>query len=138
LGLAILKAGIYSKNKNWLDFGNRICIKSTERTSENSGLDEHGICHGYFGTMHIYNRLYLETNDIKYSNSKEFWYHAGINNRDFKVDTLGFYQVDLQPDGSLKKYTTTGILQGLSGIYLSLASYERINYPWDSLFLLNI
>ena len=138
LGLSILKAGVYSNNESWIDYGNKICLKSTERTIENSDLDEHGICHGYFGTMHIYNRLYEITKNINYLNRKEYWYNIGMNNRNFKIDDFGFYQADLEQDGSLHKYTTTGLLQGLSGIYLCLASYNKIYYPWDRIFLLNI
>lgn len=138
LGLAILKAGIYLENENWIDYGNKICLKSSERTIENSDLDEHGICHGYLGTMHIYNRLFMTTKNAIYLNRKEYWYNAGMNNRDFKIDNLGFYQADLESDGSLNKYTTSGLLQGLSGIYLCIASYKEIKYPWDKIFLLNI
>lgn len=66
LGLSILKAGEYCENEEWIHYGNSICMKSTERNFDNAGLDEHGICHGYFGTMHIYNRLYDVTGNESY------------------------------------------------------------------------
>lgn len=138
MGLSIIKAGIHCNNSEWVDYGNSVCIKSTERTLENSDLIEHGICHGYLGAMYIYTRLYKATKNLKYLERKEYWYNVAMKNRDFSIDELGFFQTDLDEDGSVNKYTKPGLLQGLSGIYLCLASRDKIEYPWDVIFLLNI
>lgn len=138
IGLSIIKAGQYCKNEDWYHYGNEICLKSTERNLENAGLDEHGICHGYFGTMHIYNRLYKATNNNFYRERKEYWYKIGMQMRDFDIDDLGFYQVDFHSSGVFQKYSKLGYLQGLSGIYLCLASYVNIKYSWDSSLLIAI
>lgn len=135
VGLAIVKAGVNCNKNHLIDYGNQICLKSSERNIENAGLEEHGICHGYLGTSHIYNRLFAATKQQKYLQSKNYWYNVAFEKRDFDIDLLGFFQTEVIEKKSIKKYTGLGVLQGLSGILLCLLSHEEIKYSWDSIFL---
>lgn len=138
LGLCILKAAQYCGNKAWYDFGENICMRSTKRKIDESLLEEHGICHGYFGAMHIYGKLYKETQKNIYKDAKEYWFEVGISERDFNVNSLGFYQTDYGADYIPEKKATYGLIQGLSGVLLCLLSYEKMEYPWDAILLMNI
>jgi lantibiotic modifying enzyme len=137
VGLSILKAGLCCDNPGWKNKGNSICLKTLERTVDNAYLDEHGVCHGYFGTMHMYNRIYNITKNTKFLEARNYWFDLALEKRDFGLDDLGLFQIDHEPNGFLKKYTTPGLLLGLAGVYLCNASIEQINYPWDSIFLLD-
>lgn len=137
VGISILKAGILCKDASWVQYGNKICLNSTKRTFQDAGLEEHGICHGFLGAMHFYNRLYKETGDSAFLTKKEYWYNIGMSERIFNIDSLGFFQTELN-SGNVDKFTTNGLLQGLSGVFLCLASYKKIEYPWDSIFLTNL
>ncbi|MDR6761953.1 lantibiotic modifying enzyme [Flavobacterium sp. 2755] len=138
LGLCILKAAKYCKNESWYTFGEEICRKSAERKINESLLEEHGICHGYFGTMHIYNKLFENTGKSVYKEAKEYWFDTGIAERDFNLNSLGFYQTDYNAEYKPEKRVTYGLLQGLSGILLCLLSYNGTQYPWDDLLLMSI
>lgn len=137
-GLAILKAGSHCCNEDWIDYGNQICLNSTKRTLESSFLEEHGLCHGYFGTMHIFNRLYKRTGKVEYLEMMKYWRDAGETIRDYSCDSTGFFQTELTEDNLVCKFSTPSLIQGLSGILLCLTSTEEIIYPWDKIFLLNI
>jgi lantibiotic modifying enzyme len=139
VGLSILKAGKASNNIAWQEKGNEICSKTLKRNISNAGLDEHGICHGFLGAMHMYKKVYHITEHPKYLKAIDYWYNLAFEKRDFGIDELGFFQADLLPNGKLHKYTTSGLLLGLSGVYLSLCSQNKsdIDFSWDSAFLLD-
>lgn len=137
VGFSILKAGTYCNNLAWVNKGNSICLKTLSRNIEDAGLDEHGICHGYFGTMHMYNRVYNFTGNPEYIRGIKYWYKAGMEQRDFSIHNSGFFQVDYEHNRKLRKYNTSGLLLGLAGVYLSLASVKNMEYPWDAAFLLD-
>ena len=61
-----------------------------------------------------------------------------MNNRDFVIDDLGFFQTKLNNDGTITKYMTYELLQGITGIYLCLASEENYEFPWDKILLTNL
>ncbi|OIV40465.1 lanthionine synthetase C family protein [Flavobacterium johnsoniae] len=139
LGLAIVKAGKYCSNDQWTSFGEKICLKSATRDANNALLDEHGICHGYFGTMHLFNRLSETLENVIYKERKEYWFTEGMLKRDFDLDSTGVYQTVIEKNGNIEKFTTTGVLQGLSGVLLCLLSYKnKFAYPWDKFLLINI
>lgn len=138
VALSIIKAGINCNNLEWFDYGNSIGLISTKRDFENAGLEEHGICHGYFGTMHIYNVLFKATNDINYRERAKYWKEIGMKNRDFEIDDLGFFQTELNNNGTIRKFFTYELLQGLPGVYLCLASHEKKECSWDAMFLTNL
>jgi lantibiotic modifying enzyme len=138
LGLCILKAAKYCKNESWSSFGEEVCMISTNRKINNSFLEEHGICHGFFGAMHIYDKLFRNTEKNIYKEAREYWFEIGMEKRDFNLNSLGFYQTDYGVDYIAEKKITYGLLQGLSGILLCLLSYNGYSYPWDDLLLLGI
>lgn len=138
VGLSIIKAGIYLDKNVWLNYGTEICLGSLERNFRNSGLHEHGICHGYLGACHIYNRLYYATNKREFLERKNYWYKIAIENKDFKIDPSGYYQTELNNELNFDKYTTFGLLQGLSGVLLYESTHNFIKHSWDNVFLTNI
>lgn len=101
--------------------------------SENS-VEDAAFCHGTIGIMHIFNRVYQETNDPQYREAATYWLHRSIDwsRIDQKSETYSFWSARTQ-------WTTSpALLDGISGIGLSLLSCVSYTEPqWDRCVLLS-
>ncbi|WP_367867711.1 lanthionine synthetase C family protein [Pedobacter sp. WC2423] len=139
VAIAILKAGQYCGNKAWIEKGKEIACMTLGRTGHMALLDEHGLCHGYLGTMHMYNRVFKATGDPVFQKQMRYWESISSKDLDFKVSETGFFKVQNDQGSGKIKLGSADILQGLSGILLCLlSSRDGIAYPWDRAFLTNI
>ncbi|KGR88970.1 lanthionine synthetase C family protein [Lysinibacillus odysseyi] len=93
-------------------------------------------CHGYAGIAYLYKRFFEKTN------IKEF-YEESIRlkekTKEFfsEKNPFGFYDIEAK-DNSLLKLNSIGLLQGVSGVLLTLLAFEEESLPiWDTAFLLD-
>lgn len=99
---------------------------------ENLKINSPHFCHGYSGILIIYYLMYLDTKDEDFKN-----FYNKISNKiiEFYEDDnyLSFFNYDYQNNKSLN----IGLLEGTSGIILSLNSVESHLRPyWSKPFLL--
>jgi len=93
-------------------------------------------CHGYAGIAYLYKRFFEKTN------TKEF-YEESIRlkekTKEFfnEKNPFGFYDIEAK-DNSLLKLNSIGLLQGVSGILLTLLAFEEESSSiWNTAFLLD-
>lgn len=136
-GFSILKAGIICNNKEIYDNGFNICLKTLKKDYYTSHLEEHGFCHGFYGTSYIYYKLFLLTKATKFLEKRDYWISIAEEQRSFNTHELGYFQNDVIGEKT-EKHTTSGLLSGLSGILLCLLSFENNTTDFDNLFLLDV
>jgi len=138
---ALIHCGKTLQNKSWQKKGIEIALKTTLRTTENSGCIDSSFCHGTIGLVHQYNRLYKCTNNEYFRLAAETWLQitqqlyykpgkgaGGYFYKEFDVNNENFEPV-----------VDYSLLQGSAGIALVYLSYITAVPPdWDIIFLTNV
>jgi lantibiotic modifying enzyme len=95
-------------------------------------------CHGTSGIAHIYHKMYRHTGEPLFSDAADFWYKETLAMATFE-DGLAGYKTYMGsgPDNG-EWYNVPGLLEGVSGIGLSLISAVAGFEPvWDEALLLS-
>ena len=130
--ISILQAAMLLKNEKLLDEVLQILKKTTNRLHiQEAGIIDAGMCHGAYGVMHIYDQVFKLTKDLHYKKSAEFWADIALNLAVHKDGHAG-YKAHYDSGWKLENH----VLQGISGIGLSIISYlNNHSYKWSELFL---
>jgi lantibiotic modifying enzyme len=122
LGIAftLLQVGKKINNESLINRSLEVLKKSCERISQDeTNISDPFFCHGSVGAYHLYNKIFLDTNDTIFSKSSNYWLDETL-----KLVNCNDYQ-------------NMGLLDGLSGVglmFLEILSEEKMN--WDSSLLL--
>lgn len=136
IGVALLKASRALKDSDLRVKALKILRHTTSRrTKEYTKVDDAGICHGAFGNALIYNRLYIETKEVIFKESTEYWITKGIEMGHFDDGFAGYKMWD--PDNEIWS-TNTSLLTGVTGIGLAMISYlSEVDMKWDECLMIN-
>lgn len=113
-----------------------IALKTCERKSVKTTLiDSPTFCHGSIGLGYIYFKLYKGTGIDEFKEAMEHWLKVTMRFSIFEDGIAGFKDFDRHN----KVWTNNiGILEGVIGIYLSLATITgKFNSEWDRCLLLS-
>ncbi len=105
---------------------------STRKDLESNLVMDAGICHGTAGISQIFYRMYKETQIEQFLETYEYWNDQTKSMSYHKVGLAGYMAFDIRHN---KWYNTRSLLEGISGIGLSLLS--TINADWDEAILLS-
>jgi lantibiotic biosynthesis protein len=107
------------------------CMQRKDK--KDSFIADAGFCHGSAGVAHMYNRLFLTTQNEEYLQSASYWFSYTMDLATYSDGLAGF-----------KAFTAEGMrnepsmLEGIAGIGLSLISaIEPIDPKWDKFFMLS-
>jgi len=95
-------------------------------------------CHGTSGIAHIYHKMYKHTGETLFSEAAAFWYDQTLAMATFD-DGLAGYKTFIGTDPANGEWhNVPGLLEGVSGIGLSLISAVAAFEPaWDEALLLS-
>lgn len=133
LAYILYQAGVVYSDKKIIDFSLEILRNCTQKKDYIDTLVmDGGLCHGSAGVAHIYNRLWVSTNEYIFKEATNFWIHKTI-------DFANMY------GGQYKKYVLTtkeynsepSLLEGAAGVGLVLLSYLSGDLSWDYCLMLN-
>jgi len=114
-----------------------ILISSTNRrSSEETLINDGGICHGIAGVAHIYNRLYFDFRDSVFEEAKNFWF----DKLKLYIDNCGGMKSFKYFDVIKNEFSpSSNFLTGSTGAGLALISQidNRIIPKWDEFLLLS-
>ena len=122
----------------WYDQALEIASKATDRTLENSGVADAGLCHGSGGVSHLFNRLYQATDDPRFLAAARVWIDHTL--RRFRSgEGFGGYQARLPDESSeLTWQNHAGFLMGSTGIGLAMLAAASDQEPeWDRVLLVS-
>ncbi|MFM7429115.1 MAG: lanthionine synthetase C family protein [Flammeovirgaceae bacterium] len=114
----------------------KISLKSTERKKfEETQIMDGGLCHGFAGVAHLYNRLYMQTENSIFLNTSNYWANELI---DYIVKIGGINCFNEYHRGEGYKLSK-GFLAGSAGAGLMLISVleNSIKPNWDRFLLLS-
>ncbi len=136
IGLTLWNVSKRLNDKKHLNLALEILIHTTNRKyNERNNFFENGICHGFFGLVQIFNKMYKETNEELFKQTTEYWINIGLKNTKQHKDFAGFKRYDMN---SSKWLGEIGLLNGISGIGLVLMSYLfGLEYDWDESLLIS-
>jgi len=106
-----------------------------KKTFEETGVADGGLCHGYAGSAHIYNRLFLKTGDRLFKGASEHWTEELFR----FIDHHGGIELFKDFNGLTKELETSHtFLKGSAGAGLALISLldSNISPDWDQVLLL--
>ncbi len=131
---SLYQAGKANSNSDLCNLAIKMLNESTEhRDLEKEEIKNPWLCHGTTGIAHIYNRIYIQTNDLKFKLSSDYWFNQTFIMTDF-INAIENFNVWNSNQHQENEY---GIL-GLSGVGLSLISKiapSEVN--WDRCLLLS-
>ncbi|MGI4762069.1 MAG: lanthionine synthetase C family protein [Janthinobacterium lividum] len=134
--VALLMAGKALGQAKWVEEAFALGLRAAGRiTLEQTGVVDAGFCHGTAGIAHIFNRLYLESQQDAFRLARNYWLDRTLEQACFS-DGLAGYKTYQQAEWVLDR----SLLEGIMGINLVLQSSlekEATNLSWDALFLLN-
>ena len=138
IAIALWQAGDALNDKKLKQKASDICLNTTKiRKYEDAGVLDAGLCHGTAGIAHIYNRMYRYTNNPEFKKAANYWIEETLKIATFADGLAGFkvYRT-AEYGGYVNEYS---LLQGVSGIGLSLLSYvnEKDDPTWDKCLLLS-
>lgn len=132
LGIAIAQynAGLVLNDKRIIKHALSVLSYSAikRREQAENGVFDAGLCHGASGIAHCFYRLFLSTGMPMFKEATDYWINV-VMNLSCGDDYAGYLVSN--PRG--EDYHSIGLLNGLSGIGLSLISYLfKDSYRWDS------
>ena len=136
VAFAILAAGRATNNPAWCADALALARDCAGRTGDRAKLDDAGLCHGYFGAAHLFQRLHHATGEVCFADAARRWLAHGLATRDDRPVAgfprkLGEAPDDWMADASL--------LTGAAGVALALhAMITSVEPGWDQLLLIDL
>lgn len=116
-----------------------IAANAAERSVEQSGVRDAGLCHGAAGLGHIFNRFFHATGDDRFAIAARFWIEQTLDMQRPGEGIAGFQAWAPGPDGQMTWMDDPGILSGAAGVALALlAATTPIEPAWDRMLLVSI
>lgn len=136
ISAALWQSGKNFNKKNWMNFAEKIALKSIGRKKDNTGIADAGLCHGTSGLSHMYKRFFINTENRDFLDASEFWLKETINMAKFQDGLAGYKSYNPSETGGW--VNETNFLNGISGIGMSmLSSISNIDISWDESLLLS-
>lgn len=131
-GIIIYQCGCYLGNNKLKTFGNDIMTNCALIKNDAASIYDASICHGTSGAAYIFGKMFSYSGNKLFSSIQDYWVNQ----------TLNFVPYDgvirNQYDDTLENYDDKiDILNGVSGIGLSLLSYLNKDFSWDYIIMLN-
>lgn len=130
---AIYQAGNILKNKEILTFSQVIFDNVLSRPDFQSGVKDAGLCHGSAGIAHVLNKMWVETQDIKFKIGCDYWVGKILDDVILEKNKSVFERFD-PIEGKYKQ--AYDLLEGSAGIGLVLSSYLTQDFEWDNCIML--
>ncbi len=131
IAVALLLAGRCRANAVWKREALRLAKSCADRTLEDSGVKDCGLCHGSAGIAHLFNRMFQLSGKALLKKAAQTWFQRTLEMRD-PAHGIGGYPA-YRPDGWANEM---GILEGSAGIALALlAGGTSLEPAWDRMLL---
>jgi lantibiotic modifying enzyme len=136
IAIAIWQAGFNTGNTIWCNEAESILKCSTlRRTTADTKATDPMLCHGTSGIATIYNRMWYNTNDVIYRQSRDFWLEETKKFARFNDGVAGYKYYN--PKENVWTYEC-GFLEGAIGLSLAFLSAESENdISWDRSLLIS-
>ena len=136
VAVAMLAAGRATGNATWSGDALALARDCAGRTGDRAKLDDAGLCHGYFGAAHLFQRLHHATGEAGFAEAARRWLAHGLATRNDRP-VAGFPRK--LGDGSDDWMADASLLTGAAGVALALhAMITSVEPGWDQLLLVDL
>lgn len=137
-GLALMISAKYFSHREAEELSLKILTRSTQRHYKKSGVVDAEFCHGSSGLALMYANAFRISNEKIFREAASFWYRKTLEFR-IKADKRNFLNyLEDRATGELQLGYDTGLLEGLTGIGLSLISALEEEAPhWGKLLMVS-
>lgn len=134
IALALLMAGRNVRVPEWGDIAITISSSCASYELEGSSVVDGSLCHGAFGLMHIFNRLWQATGEERFAKAARYWFGDGYR-RVVAHEALEGLKNQRYPDWVIG----SGLIMGVSGVGLALlAAVTETEPAWDRVMLMGV
>lgn len=135
---SLFRAGSIIKDKSIIDFSLNIFDRTLKRFDKKENyVAEAAICHGSAGLSIIYNSIFQKTRIERYKNAALFWTRDIVKKSEEKGMYAGYVLHDAILENEEENSTILSLINGLSGIGLSMLSSISDDYPsWKKFFMI--
>jgi hypothetical protein len=132
IAIALYLAGKEIRSKEMMEEAESIFLYYSDfDINRRPGIRDGCICHGAAGTMHLFRRMYLNTGNLIYKKSCDYWALELLKMADYDPE-VGYMFIG---ENDLME-SRTSLVDGTKGVGLVLASYLANEMPdWDACFL---
>ncbi|MCA9600187.1 MAG: lanthionine synthetase C family protein [Myxococcales bacterium] len=135
----LLVAACAMGERSWKDHAVRIGLRAALRPPDECRVVDAGLCHGAAGLGHLYHRMYLMTGEASFARAARSWFVRALGFRQNRVGIAGFASWEPDRRGRMGWHTDVGLLTGVAGVALALASALSDEDPaWDRVLLLSV
>ncbi len=125
--------------EDWEKKALEIGVSSAQRSFEEAGVVDPGICHGAAGLAHIFNRLYLETKHPVFAEAVRNWVKQTLQMRRPGTGVAGFSARRMGDNHEPYWEPEKGLLEGAAGIGLALLGASlQSDLSWDRFLAISI
>jgi hypothetical protein len=137
--LVLMDVGRLLGHRDAWELGSRVARATVARRPEDWRVAGAGLCHGAFGAMHVYHRLYLMTEEESFRRIAHDWFLRGVDL--LRIETAGgvwpSWDASLEPKLAM---LGGGLMDGIAGVALALLtalSTHPKSLTWDSVMALS-
>src|SRR5262249_35842253 len=121
----------------WEHAGLDIALRAAQRTPDQAGVVDAGLCHGAAGLGHLFNRLAQASKEARLIDAARFWFEQTLAMSRPGQGVGGFQAWGPAPNGELAWWADPSFLTGAAGIGLALlAAATDVEPCWDRVLLL--
>jgi lantibiotic biosynthesis protein len=138
---ALIHCGKALGNRQWVDKGIGVALRSTSRSFYDSGCVDSSFCHGSVGLLHQYGRLYRLTGNETFKDTCQRWLNTTLEEfyRPKKGASGYLSRIYNEAEKRSQMVSQDGLLEGNTGIALVyLCWLYSIQPEWDILFQTNV
>lgn len=133
-GIILYQCGCCLEDSRIKMFGIEILEKCTLIRNETAAIYDASICHGSSGAAYIFGKMFHYSKSQIFRNAQEYWINQTLNYASSSDGVGGYKSYNITSDSYDDR---TDILNGVSGIGLSLLSYLNNDFSWDYAIMLN-
>ena len=106
------------------------------RTLEKTSVLDAGICHGSFGNVQVFGRMFKETNEPIFKEATDYWLQDGLDKAIHKDGFAGYKQWRGTEEEKWKN--NSSLLEGVAGIGLTIIDYlSGFESNWDECLMIS-
>jgi lantibiotic modifying enzyme len=138
VAVALLLAARCAGEPSWEREALAVARRAAERSPDEAGVVDAGLCHGAAGLGHLFNRMYQATGEAPLGEAACFWFRRTLEMRQPGRGIAGYAARRTAPDGTPTWEDDPGLLTGVAGIALALlAAATPLEPAWDRVLLVS-
>lgn len=143
VAIALFGAGVRAEQPHWRAEALAVARRAAQRSPQEAGVKDAGMCHGAAGLGHIFNRFFQATGEPVFRDAARSWLERALAMRTPDHGLAGYQmwvsqQPPTTPEQEGDRVDDASMLTGVTGTALALlAAISTVEPRWDRCYLTN-